>query len=195
MNLLKQWQFRLILSFIFLTFGILFIFPNISIYIISVFMGLFILFYYILKIVPKYKRLKNVNTEWTMWIVIESIIAICSSLLALLTPRFIIDVYIFNFNLSNILGLVLLTEGIVGIIKLCNLVYLKNLNYRPKKFLKYLYIFVILIGSYLFTNTFITNEYLSYILSGLCFLFFLVSLINTFQTKKKNKIVKEVINT
>ena len=98
MNILKHWKFNLLLSFIFLGTGILFLFPDLSIYIISVFTGLFILLYYIYNVVPKYRKLRNVNSEWIMWVVIESIVLICSSLLSFLTPKIIIDLYIFKFK-------------------------------------------------------------------------------------------------
>ena len=197
MSIFKHWHVPFILSFILLSFGVIFLFPSISIYIISVFMSIFLLLYYILKVVPKYRRLKNVNSEWVMWIVIESIILICSALLSLLTPKIIIDIYIFKFNLSNLFGLVLVTEGLVGIIRLCNLIYIKNLIYKPKKILKYIYIIVIICGSYILFNNTINNEYLSYILSVFCFIGFLVFLIYSVKIRKTKKQSKnlEAINS
>ena len=188
MNILKHWKLNLLLSFIFLGTGILFLFPDLSIYIISIFTGLFILLYYIYNVVPKYRKLRNVNSEWIMWVVIESIVLICSSLLSFLTPKIIIDLYIFKFNLSNIFGLILVLESLVGIIKLCNLIYIKNLNYRPKKYLKYIYLLILLIGTYILFNTSIDNLYLSYILSGFCFILFFINFILFFRNKKISKL-------
>ncbi len=162
MKFLKNWIIDLILTICFLTFGILLLIPNISTKIVSILVSLLLITFYILFIVPKYNKLKSVNSELVTWIIIESIIVISLAVFALVGGNASVDLVIISLNLSDILGLVFILEGIIGIVRLMH-------NDHKKAIYKYLYIFLIIIGTYIFSRLNINLKYISIFVSILCF--------------------------
>lgn len=180
MNFLKNWIIDLVLTFLFLTFGILLLIPSLSIKLVSILISILLICFYIIVIVPKYSKIKNNNHELVTWIVIESIVIIALSVFALVGGNTSIDLILFTINLSDIIGLVLILEGIIGIIRFTNIE-------QSRVFFKYLYIFLIIIGTYIFSRLNINIKYISISISILCFLISIFTFIYMFKHLPKKQ--------
>ena len=195
MKYLKNWVLDLILGIIFLTCGILLLIPSIYPHIVSIFVGAFLLIFYILKIVPKYKKIKSMSAEWVTWLIIESVLIITLSVLSIVNQQTSIDLGFITLQLSHIVGLVFIIEGIIGLVKLCNLIYVQELKYRPKKFTKYFYIILVIIGTFIFASINISTQDIAIMTAVICFIVFIVTfsfMIDILVKKSKNKPRKAV---
>lgn len=163
MKFLKNWIVDLVLSIILITFGILLLIPSISTKLVSLLVSILLICFYILIIVPKYSKIKSLNPETTTWIIIESIVVISLAMLSLVGGNSSVDLVLFSLNLSDIIGLLLILEGIIGIIRYTN-------SDVKKIFFKYLYISLIIMGTYIFSTLNINLNNISIIVSIACFL-------------------------
>ena len=188
MKFLKNWIVDLILSIVFLTCGILLLIPSIYTHIVSYLVGGLLIVYYIIKVVPKYKKIRSMNAEWVIWIILESILIIALAVLSILNQQTSIDLGIITLQLSHIVGLVFIIEGIIGLIKLCNLVFVPNLEHKPRKSSKYLYILLVIVGTYIFASVNISTKDIAVLTAVLCFVAFVITLTLMIQILiKKNK--------
>ena len=170
MKFLKNWIVDLVLSIILITFGILLLIPSISTKLVSLLVSILLICFYILIIVPKYSKIKSLNPETTTWIIIESIVVISLAMLSLVGGNSSVDLVLFSLNLSDIIGLLLILEGIIGIIRYTN-------SDVKRIFFKYLYISLIIIGTYIFTTLNINLNNISIIVSIACFLLSIFTII------------------
>lgn len=170
MKFLKNWIVDLVLSIILITFGVLLLIPSISTKLVSLLVSILLICFYILIIVPKYSKIKSLNPETTTWIIIESIVVISLAMLSLVGGNSSVDLVLFSLNLSDIIGLLLILEGIIGIIRYTN-------SDVKKIFFKYLYISLIIIGTYIFSTLNINLNNISIIVSIACFLLSIFTII------------------
>lgn len=170
MKFLKNWIVDLVLSIILITFGVLLLIPSISTKLVSLLVSILLICFYILIIVPKYSKIKSLNPETTTWIIIESIVVISLAMLSLVGGNSSVDLVLFSLNLSDIIGLLLILEGIIGIIRYTN-------SDVKKIFFKYLYISLIIIGTYIFSTLNINLNNISIIVSIVCFLLSIFTII------------------
>jgi len=170
MKFLKNWIVDLVLSIILITFGVLLLIPSISTKLVSLLVSILLICFYILIIVPKYSKIKSLNPETTTWIIIESIVVISLAMLSLVGGNSSVDLVLFSLNLSDIIGLLLILEGIIGIIRYTN-------SDVKKIFFKYLYISLIIMGTYIFSTLNINLNNISIIVSIACFLLSIFTII------------------
>lgn len=170
MKFLKNWIIDLVLSIILITFGILLLIPSISTKLVNLLVSILLICFYILIIVPKYSKIKSLNPETTTWIIIESIVVISLAMLSLVGGNSSVDLVLFSLNLSDIIGLLLILEGIIGIIRYTN-------SDVKRIFFKYLYISLIIMGTYIFSTLNINLNNISIIVSIACFLLSIFTII------------------
>ena len=89
---------NLVFSIIFITFGILLLIPSISTKIVSLLVSILLICFYILIIVPKYNKIKTLNTETVTWIIIESIVVISLAMLSLVGGNTSVDLVLFTLK-------------------------------------------------------------------------------------------------
>ena len=180
MKILKNWIVDLVLTILFITFGILLLIPAISTKIVSLLIAILLITFYILVVVPKYNKIKNISTELVTWVIIESIVIIALAVFSLVGGSGAVDLVIVSLNLNDIIGLVLILEGILTIVKLTN-------NEKNKILPKYLSIVFLISGTYILCVLNLNIKYISISISFLCFILSIITLIYMIKFIPKNQ--------
>lgn len=172
----KSWQFDLICAILGIAFAIVLFIPSLATKIISISVGVILIFFFVTMICPKFKNIRNFGAEWVCWFLIEAIAVLALGILAIVNQKVEIKFLVVTLKLSHILGLVICLEGVVGLVKLINY-YPKETDKKPKRSIKYTYILAVIIGTYVFTNVNISDQDLAIFLGVVAIGFAIISIV------------------
>lgn len=172
----KSWQFDLFCAILGIAFAVVLFIPSVATKIISISVGVLLIFFFVTMICPKFKNIRSFGAEWVCWFLIEAIAVLALGILAIVNQKVEIKFLFITLQLSHIIGLVICLEGVVGLIKLINN-YPKDAEKRPRKSVKYTYILAVIIGTYVFTNINISNQDLAIFLGVVAIGFAIISIV------------------
>lgn len=190
-SLLKNWIIDLILAIITLVIAILLLIPSVATKIVSIIVGALLIIFFIFVIVPKLKKIRSLGAEWVIWVIIEAVLIVVLAVLAIVNQQTSLDLGIITLQLSHIVGVVFVIEGIISIIRLCN--RYKFAEYSPRRVEKYIAILLIIIGTYIFASINISNQTIAIIIAALCLvltIIFLMAMVKYLPTKTTSKAKK-----